>query len=173
MSRKKKGRRRPRRSDRSRRNQQREPSPAHEKPRSATICRDCQATNDPGASECWLCSRRDWRDPNPAAIKPHAETTSDARLTTYVETILIGLALAIVGAGAVRLAPGLGIAFLILLVPAWAITEKRSRSRKAPMSAHRKFANIVGTAILIPFGLALCLPIFLICICAAAIGVVP
>jgi hypothetical protein len=29
----------------------------------APKCRHCDATNDSGASECWLCQRRDWREP--------------------------------------------------------------------------------------------------------------
>jgi hypothetical protein len=29
----------------------------------APDCRHCGATNDSGASECWLCHRRDWRGP--------------------------------------------------------------------------------------------------------------
>jgi hypothetical protein len=148
-----------------------QPRPTYEKPRPATICRDCQATNDPGASECWLCGRRDWRgDPASPATKPVAETADRARLISFVETILIVLALAVVGAGAVRLAPGLGIAFLILLVPAWIITEKKARSQNQPMSAPRKFAEIVWWMIVIPFLLALSLPALLVVICTGAIG---
>ncbi len=34
------------------------------KPRPERTCWDCRAPNDPNASECWLCGRRDWsRDP--------------------------------------------------------------------------------------------------------------
>jgi ribosomal protein L40E len=28
----------------------------------APTCRHCGATNDSGASECWLCQRQDWRE---------------------------------------------------------------------------------------------------------------
>ena len=147
------------------------PGSADEKPRPARICRECQATNDPGASECWLCGRRDWRgDPASPATKLVAETAPRSRLMSWVETILIVLALAIVGAGIVRLAPGVGIAFLILLVPAWVLSEKRARSQKEPMSAHRKFGEILWRTIVIPFLLVLSLPILLVMICTAAIG---
>ncbi len=148
-----------------------DPRPAHEKPRPATICRDCQATNDPAASECWLCGRRDWRG-NPAspATKPLAKTVGRARLMSWFETILIVLALAVVGAGIVRLAPGVGIAFLILLVPAWVITEKTARSRKQSMSAHRKLGEILWWTIVIPSLLVLTLPILLVIICTGVIG---
>jgi hypothetical protein len=37
-------------------------------------CRHCRATNDPGASECWLCSCRDWRGP-PLGRPSHLEPT--------------------------------------------------------------------------------------------------
>jgi hypothetical protein len=79
-----------------------------------------------------------------------AETPDRARLMSSVATILIVLALAVVEVGVARLAPGLGIALLILLVPAWAITEWRARRQNTPMSAERKFAWIVGVTILIP-----------------------
>jgi ribosomal protein L40E len=149
------------------------PGPAQEKPVSAPICRECRATNDPGASECWLCGRRDWRaDPTSPTTKPRAEKISDhPRLMSSLETILIVLALAVVGAGVVRLAPGLGIAFLILLVPAWATVEWAARRRNAPMSAARRFFAILGVTILIPVLLVLSLLTPLFAICAALIAI--
>jgi ribosomal protein L40E len=36
-------------------------NPPEPQPKSAAVCWDCGATNDPDASECWLCQRRNWR----------------------------------------------------------------------------------------------------------------
>jgi hypothetical protein len=135
-------------------------------------CSECRAPNDPGATECWLCHRRDWRDESvsPATTtKPIAETPLLTMEMPVGETLLILLALAVVATGLVRFAPGLGIAFLILLVPAWAITEWRARRRAKPMSVHRKFAWIVGTTILLPVLLVLSLLIPLFALCTAVL----
>jgi ribosomal protein L40E len=135
-------------------------------------CRECRAANDPDASECWLCHRRDWRgDPD----SPAATTKSVAGAPSFDmgkavgEALLILLALAVVEIGLLRLAPGLALAFLILLVPAWAITEWRARRRKEPMSAHHKFARIVVTTVLMPILLVLSLLIAVFAICMALV----
>ena len=81
------------------------------------------------------------------------------------ETLLILMAMAVVAIGLLLVAPGLAIAFLVLLVPGWAITEWRARSRKEPMPAHRKVAKIVLTTVLIPLLPILCLFVLLFEIC--------
>ncbi len=142
-----------------------------EKPRAVPICRDCGATNDLDASECWLCQRRDWRaDPASAAIKPDAGTFDRLKLFSSLETLLIAMALAVVEVGVARLAPGLGVVLLVLLVPAWAITEWKARHRVEPMPVLHKFGLMAGLTIVIPLLLVVSLLIPLFAICAAALS---
>jgi hypothetical protein len=42
-------------------------SPTEPNPRPERTCRECGATNEPGATECWLCRRRDWQSDGAAA----------------------------------------------------------------------------------------------------------
>jgi hypothetical protein len=84
-----------------------------------------------------------------------------------VETLLIALALAVVAIGVSRLSLRLGIALLILLVPAWAITEWESRRQDQPMSAPLKLAWIVAQMVLIPVLLVVSLLIGMFASCAA------
>jgi ribosomal protein L40E len=142
------------------------------KRQSAYICWDCGATNDPGASECWLCHRRNWRaDAASPASRSVATTSERAGLTWIhsVDSVVIVLALAVVESGVAMVAPGLGIILLILLIPAWVITEWRARRRDTPMSAPRKLAWIVVATVLIPVVLALSPLIAFFAICTAAI----
>jgi hypothetical protein len=143
-------------------------SQSKRKPKPSRKCRDCGATNDPDASECWLCGRRDWRAVSSSpATKPDTETFDRAMWMSSVETLLIALALAVVALGVARQAPGLGIALLILLVPAWAITEWNARSQSQPMSAPRKFVWIVGLTVLMPVLLVVTLLIGVFASCTA------
>src|SRR5947207_13447675 len=115
------------------------------------ICWDCGATNDPGASECWLCQRRDWRrDPGPL---PRRRVPPPRGPLSSIAGWMVLIALIAVVAGVFRLAPGLGIALLIFALPAWAITEVKARRRhrrNLPMSGMEKTLWIIGLTILIP-----------------------
>jgi ribosomal protein L40E len=65
----------------------------------APACRHCGATNDSGASECWLCQRRDWReDPKvPSKNSPSQLTVENrSRLAGCMVVITITL-VALVG----------------------------------------------------------------------------
>ena len=86
-------------------------------------CWECHAPNDPSASECWLCQRRDWRT--------KTVFTGIAPVSEIARSPLGLVTLAVVLTGTVLLAPGLGI-LLLLLVAAWALTEWRSRRRQQP-----------------------------------------
>ncbi len=88
----------------------------------------------------------------------------------YVDSLVIVLALAVVETGVARLAPRLGITLLILLIPAWVITEWQARGLNTPMSAPRKLVSIVVTSLLIPIVLVLSPLIALFAICSAAIS---
>jgi hypothetical protein len=125
-------------------------------------CRECGAVNDPGASECWLCQRRDWRGPSPSptAPKPVPQQVSEsvAPLVTLVVVVLGGLAIA----------PGLIIVLLIFSLPAWGIAEwlaYRRRRRGLPTSIAMKASWIVGLAIGLPIllSVALFIAVWMIC----------
>jgi hypothetical protein len=133
-------------------------------PETSLECWDCGATNDEGASECWLCQRRDWRRPPrvPMPIKPEPAPESGAG------SILVGVALVLVLLGGVVFAPGLAFGMAISALPAWAVTEyiaRRRRDRGLPTSTARKLVWIAVLTIIIPIvtGLALVIAVLLIC----------
>jgi hypothetical protein len=115
------------------------------------VCWDCGATNDPGASECWLCQRRNWRQspgsrPRPAVPPPRG-------LHSSIAGWMVLIALVAVVAGLVRSAPGLGVVLLVCVLPAMIITEIRAsrlRRQNLSMSAMEKVLWILGLTILIP-----------------------
>ena len=127
-------------------------------------CRECGAVNDPGASECWLCQRRDWRGPArfPTSPKPAPSQMSDGAWP------IIALVLGLVVVGGVAIAPGLIIVLLIFVLPAWGLAEwvaHRRRRRGLPTSATRKVAWILMLTIVLPIllGVAVFIALWLIC----------
>ena len=68
----------------------------------APKCRHCGATNDSGASECWLCHQGDWRETPKAPSKPLATL----RRTIAPQSRFIGcmaiIALSLMGAVGIR-----------------------------------------------------------------------
>jgi ribosomal protein L40E len=67
--------------------------------RDPPICRECGATNDAVASECWLCHRRDWRfDVASPAAKPASSPGGDPPGRRIAVAIVVG-AIAIIGLG--------------------------------------------------------------------------
>ncbi|MGP0067245.1 MAG: hypothetical protein ACLQGP_27080 [Isosphaeraceae bacterium] len=134
-------------------------------------CRECGAVNDPGASECWLCNRRDWRGPPrfPTSPKPAPPPMSDH------SNALIGVTLGLVALGGLVIAPGLVLAMVIVVAPAWAVAEviaNRRRNRGLPTSTTRKFVWIVVLTFLLPIllGLALFIAFWLICMMSSPAG---
>jgi ribosomal protein L40E len=140
-------------------------SQAEPTPNPDLTCRDCGAVNDPGATECWLCQRRDWRRPRrlPVPPKPAPSRMSDNAWP------LIALTLGLVALGGVVIAPGLVIGLLIVVLPAWVGAEwiaHRRRNRGLPTSTARKVVWIVVLSILLPIllGVALFIAFWLICL---------
>jgi ribosomal protein L40E len=86
----------------------------------APTCRHCGATNDPGASECWLCHKGDWR----ADSKPRAKSrTGDDPRSEYVGCLLlITTILASIVVMAFRVGRIVGVAVLILALLVYAVT---------------------------------------------------
>jgi hypothetical protein len=146
-------------------------SPSKTKPKSDLVCWDCGATNDLGASECWLCHRRDWHEffGSLSGTKPAIKPPPAPSPTLNTGWRLIVPALVAVGLGSVLLAPGLVILLLISVLPAWAIAEAiahRRRKQGLPISTPGKVAWIVALSIVMPFllGMALLITLFLICL---------
>jgi hypothetical protein len=92
-----------------------------EKPPNSPRCFDCGAENDPGASECWLCHRRDWRglyagdDAKSLDTRQILEQLHREQLVSMVSRIG-GLAMVLVLIGTAIVAPGLGVGLAILAV---------------------------------------------------------
>ncbi len=127
-------------------------------------CWDCGATNDPGASECWLCGRSDWHAPqrSPMPLKPGPPPTSGQG------SGLVGLALALVALGATAIAPGVMFGLAVLILPAAIGAEfiaRRRRNRGLPTSTTRKVAWIAVLTVLMPFLVGMALIIALLPIC--------
>jgi hypothetical protein len=147
-------------------------------PESSPSCWDCGATNDPGASECWLCQRRDWRRSSrgPMPMKPEPSPTSGHR------SPLVALKLGLVVIGVFLIAPVLGMAVyllyalgdwlvfvpLIFVAPAWfgaVVSARRRRKRGLPTSIARKLAWIAVLTITIPIVLVMALVITVGLVC--------
>jgi hypothetical protein len=140
-------------------------SQVESEPRWSGPCRDCGAENDPAASECWLCHRRDWRGPSrlPSSPKP-APSRMDDDLFPKIALAALGM----VVLGGLAIAPGLVIGLLIVVLPPFVgaeIIAKRRQNRGLPTSTTRKVAWIVALAVLLPILLSVALTIALWLIC--------
>ncbi len=140
-------------------------SQAEPRPTPNLTCCECGATNDPGASECWLCQRRDWRGRPRSSPAPMPAPT---RLSDAAGPI-IALVLGLLAIGGIAMAPGLIIVLLIFALPAWAGAEwiaHRRRRRGLPTSATRKVMWIVLLTFLflIVVSAALFIAFWLICL---------
>jgi hypothetical protein len=140
------------------------------KPKPELKCRHCGASNDPGASECWLCQRRDWRGFTGFAPEPIATYPQPRGLLSTIAGWMVLIAMIAVGLAVFQLAPGLGIIWLFFVGPAWAITEVKARRRiyrsLTPMSGIEKALWIMGLTILIPVTVIVALVVALATFCA-------
>jgi hypothetical protein len=143
-----------------------------EKPPAPLRCFDCGAENDPGASECWLCHRRDWRglyagdEPQSLDTRQILEQLHRERLVESAGRIAwVTLGLVLIGTTIV--VPGLGIGLailaLFLIVPvrgAWRVTKGMS-----PLL--RFFATLMLSVVFfILLILAVFIALYLICMAA-------
>ena len=81
----------------------------------APSCRHCGATNDPGASECWLCQKRDWRDPPQIRRKDSRPRTQGSPRSLFTGClILFTIALVALVSLSFRAGRYVGVAALIL-----------------------------------------------------------
>jgi hypothetical protein len=110
------------------------------KPSPEPTCWDCGAANDPGASECWLCHRRDWRAAG-ASVSAKSDVSrgeSHPRLTIAI--VIVAGASAILGLGMLMdIWERSDLWGLALLIPTLAIPVGLSfwaRARKRPPSGH-------------------------------------
>jgi hypothetical protein len=70
-------------------------------PNPEPTCWDCGAANDPGASECWLCHRRDWRAAGAPATAKSGVSRGEGHLRRTVAIVILAGASAILGLGMV------------------------------------------------------------------------
>jgi hypothetical protein len=127
-------------------------------------CRDCGAPNDPGASECWLCHRRDWHG---SSRLPTSPKRAPWRMSD-VMWALIALPAGLVVIGGLAFAPGLVIVVLGVVLPPFVgaeIIAKRRQNRGLPTSTTRKVAWIVALTILLPISLLVALYIAVLLTC--------
>ncbi len=97
-------------------------------------CWYCNAPNDPGASECWLCRRRGWR--HLAGLSPPCEspTRKRARLVRTIARRMIVIAVIAVLLGPAALVPAVWVPMVLFFlvisaVPAWIVTECKNSRR--------------------------------------------
>ncbi len=113
------------------------------RPDPGPICRECGATNAPGASECWLCQRRDWRaDDASRPVKP-AGSPGVGRSRRGIAIAIVAGTVAILGLGMLldiwqrSDLWGLALVIATLAIPVgliiWARVPKRLR-RGQPMT---------------------------------------
>lgn len=134
--------------------------------KSEPTCRDCGATNDPGASECWLCHRRDWRGPSgsSASAKPEMPPADSGNAAPMVWLVLV-----LVGFGVLAAAPGFAMVLVVLFLPAWGLgmlLTRRLRARSTSTAAGIARAGV--TVVLVPFlvGLAVFIALGMLCLVA-------
>jgi hypothetical protein len=145
-------------------------SQADLRPKPEPTCWDCGATNDPGASECWLCQRPDWR--KYPGVRPRYPATAPPRGPfSTIGGWMVLIAVIGVAVGIYREAPGLATVLLASVVPALVVTEvkaSRRRRRGEPMSGWERVAWILALTILIPILLivALFAALFTYCLMA-------
>jgi len=112
-------------------------SQAHSAPKPELTCWDCGATNDPGASECWLCQRREWfSDGVRGPAKTGGSQGGDRAGRRVVGIVVVG-AIAILGAAMALDLWNLAYRWifllaLALLVPVLLIIRTRRRKRPVP-----------------------------------------
>jgi hypothetical protein len=86
------------------------------RPKAELTCWDCGATNDEGASECWLCHRRSWLRPPALPMVPKLAPEPSPEPSPSAGLIPVALALGVVGLGSLLLAPWLSIPLLIVVL---------------------------------------------------------
>ena len=125
------------------------------------VCWDCGAPNDPGALECWLCQRRNWRSERSAAPAKHG-TFERGDLSQVVAWILIATAGLLLVWLAEVVSPAVLAPFLFLMVPAGLITWARGRATTGLQFA----ASILFLAVVLPVLLltSLAAALWLVCL---------
>ena len=136
-----------------------------EGPPDSPTCRDCGAPNDPGASECWLCHRWDWRGTSaaPASAKAESTTTGSGGASGLVSLVLV-----LVGFGVLAAAPWLALVIVVLLLPAWGLgmlLTRWLRDRPPSTATAAGIARAGVLVVLVPFlvGLSVFVALGMLC----------
>jgi hypothetical protein len=107
-------------------------------PNPELACWDCGAANDPGASECWLCHRRDWRAAGASVTAKSDVSRGEGQPRRTVAIVIVAGASAILGLGMVldiweRFDHwGLALLILTLAIPVGLSIWARARKRPPP-----------------------------------------
>jgi ribosomal protein L40E len=129
-------------------------SQSKSEPKPERICRECGAPNDPDASECWLCHRRDWRsDATSPPAKADVSAGGDPTRRRIAIAIVVGTAV-ILGLGMILdiwersdfWGFGLVLATLVIPVGLMIWTRVRKRPAQSPSMTNRELAA-AGTTI--------------------------
>jgi hypothetical protein len=137
-------------------------------PNPEPACWDCGATNDPVASECWLCQRTDWKKyPGLRRGRPAPELPRRGPMSTIAGWMILIAAIA-VAVGLFREAPGLAVVLLVSVVPALTLTEWKAyhrRRRGEPMTVPQRIVMVIVLTILIPILVIIALVVALFTYC--------
>ncbi len=134
-------------------------NPSKPDPMPEPTCRECGATNEPGATECWLCQRRDWQSAEPAtkaSVRQRDDPTRRRIAIAIVASVVVilgsGMLLDILGRpnleGPLLLIPTLAIPVILIV---WAHFQRRLP--RGPSMTNRELAaagsTIAASAILL------------------------
>lgn len=131
------------------------------------VCKDCGATNDANAPECWLCHQALPSPETSASVTRDISllktNNSDPRIS--VACLLSLMALVVIGVGLED--PGLGIALAVVLTPAVVRTLLISRNesrRGRPQSVPGLLAAMLGSLfVVVTIGVAAAATFFCVC----------
>ncbi len=119
-------------------------------------CRYCNAPNELGSSECWLCQRRGWRPLTGLSPIHEPAIRPRPRPITTIGSLMIVIAVIAVFLALVVVAPPAAVALMISAVPAWIVTEFKDYRRRRwggdGYSPGEKAALFLGLTLLFPIG---------------------
>jgi hypothetical protein len=134
-----------------------------------SACPDCGASVAREAGQCWLCRRQlgDFQERDAAAKQVVMHQQPRAGLSFRLNSLMLTVTLIAVCLGVLRLAPGIGIAFSILVTPAFVRAVFAARMQRVagqPMNTLEKtLAFIASLGIVVTIATAACCTFYLTC----------
>lgn len=132
-----------------------------------TACSECGAALVAGQDRCWLCHRESQsRDPvNPYLAPLPVQEVSAAQFS--LESLFLLTTLVAVGLGVFLIAPGLGVLFALVTLPAFArawAAGYRDKQAGLQLTAGQKISGFVLSFLLmLAIGFAGCIAFFMVC----------